>query len=164
MRTKRLFITITVVIAIFAIGIGAFGIVEMSRAGESLLSYVLFPGALLAMAALVFGIGRFIYKDASRHGMDPWLWTTIAVYVPNLIGVILYFVARGRSDTAGHASIPCRNCGRLLTDDQLYCPRCGTERGRLCERCRNPLHPSWEYCPGCGAGPIKHGEEMKSKE
>ncbi|WP_420901929.1 double zinc ribbon domain-containing protein [Paenibacillus dendritiformis] len=47
----------------------------------------------------------------------------------------------------------------MLTDDQLYCPRCGTERGRLCERCRNPLHPSWEYCPGCGAGPFKHGEE-----
>ncbi|MGG4395890.1 hypothetical protein ABEX25_16440 [Paenibacillus thiaminolyticus] len=48
------------------------------------------------MAALVLGIGRFIYKDAARHGMDPWLWATIAVYVPNLIGVILYFVARGR--------------------------------------------------------------------
>ncbi|MBG9792217.1 hypothetical protein ABD76_06760 [Paenibacillus dendritiformis] len=101
MRTKCLFIKITVIIAVFAIGIGGFGIVEMSRAGESLLAYVLFPGALLAMAALVLGIGRFIYKDAARHGMDPWLWATIAVYVPNLIGVILYFVARSRSETGG---------------------------------------------------------------
>ncbi len=39
-------------------------------------------------------VGWLVYRDASKRGMDPWLWATVAVFVPYLIGVITVRDAR----------------------------------------------------------------------
>ena len=47
----------------------------------------------LIVAAYVLLIG-YINGDAARRGMNRVLWTLLAIFVPNAIGIILYFVLR----------------------------------------------------------------------
>ncbi len=110
------------------------------------------PGPLIPMSFLVFVYiavtGWLVHRDASKRGMDPWLWATVAAFVPYFIGVIIYLVvSRTRAGTA------CSNCGESLRSDFRVCPHCGHARERLCEKCQKPLDREWKVCPYCGHSP-----------
>ena len=55
--------------------------------------------ALLIFTPLVFGIliliGVYVYRDAERRDMNGLLWALVAVFVPSLIGLIIYLLVRG---------------------------------------------------------------------
>lgn len=89
-------------------------------------------------------VATLVYRDARKRGMDPWLWATVAAFVPYLIGVIIYLVARS---TGGP---PCVSCGRKLQRDFAICPYCGASQQLLCPDCRKPVGPDWKACPYCG--------------
>src|SRR6185295_14796327 len=36
----------------------------------------------------------YIYGDAKRRGMRAGLWAALAFFIPNMIGIILYFILR----------------------------------------------------------------------
>src|SRR4051794_15250804 len=36
----------------------------------------------------------YIYGDAKRRGMRPLLWALLGFFIPNMIGIILYFILR----------------------------------------------------------------------
>ena len=112
-------------------------------------SIAITPMLTLMPLVLVFGLyaivaGSLVHRDASRRGMDPWLWTSIAVFVPAFIGVVIYLVVRTSS---GHS---CLNCGRAIEGDFRHCPYCGHSAGSHCSKCNRAIEAEWKVCPNCG--------------
>lgn len=76
-------------------------------------------GTCFALFTLALG---YVYGDARRRNMPAVPWTLIALFVPNLLGFLLYFVLRKP------LASPCPQCGQAITADQRFCPWCGYER------------------------------------
>lgn len=86
----------------------------------------------------------YIYRDAKRRGMSPILWTLVAILVPYLIGVLLYFVVREP------LPYPCPHCGVTVTSRFNYCPSCQSTLRPNCPQCRREISPDDRFCPYCG--------------
>ena len=56
------------------------------------------------LGAYVLLVG-YVYGDARRRGMNHVLWTLLAIFIPNAIGIILYFILRDP------VPVPCPTCG-----------------------------------------------------
>ena len=76
-------------------------------------------GTLFGLFVLALG---FVYGDARRRSMPAVPWTLIALFVPNLLGFLLYFVLRKPLAT------PCPQCGQAMTPEQRFCSWCGYQR------------------------------------
>jgi RNA polymerase subunit RPABC4/transcription elongation factor Spt4 len=101
----------------------------------------LLGGTLLLAYVLLIG---FVYVDAKRRGMRYVMWTLLAIFIPNTIGIILYFVMRDPMPT------PCPKCSRLSAQSFTFCPSCGAELMRTCKACHKKLGPGWSNCAYCG--------------
>lgn len=44
----------------------------------------------------------------------------------------------------------CPNCQALLTEEQNFCPECGTSFKKLCSNCKTELQEGQAFCPSCG--------------
>ena len=88
----------------------------------------------------------YVFGDARRRGMNHVLWTLLAIFIPNAIGVILYFILRDP------IPVPCPSCGALARKGHAYCAGCGTAVRVACPQCRQPVEPGWRNCARCGAG------------
>jgi hypothetical protein len=73
-------------------------------------------GAVIAI--WILGVG-YVNADARRRGMPPILWTLIVVFIPNLLGFLLYFALRRP------IALPCPHCGQPTTAGQRFCSWCG---------------------------------------
>jgi RNA polymerase subunit RPABC4/transcription elongation factor Spt4 len=93
--------------------------------------------------ALVLLIG-YVHMDAKRRGMRYILWTLLAIFIPNAIGIILYFILRDP------LLVPCPHCGAAVRQGFAFCPNCGTALARACPQCRRAIEPGWSHCPNCG--------------
>jgi hypothetical protein len=109
--------------------LGMFGIV--TAAGIFAASFILLIG--------------YINRDAKRRGMSPTLWTLVAIFVPYLVGVIVYFVMREP------LPYPCPHCGVTVTSRFNYCPSCQCTLRPNCPQCRREVRPEDRFCPHCGA-------------
>jgi RNA polymerase subunit RPABC4/transcription elongation factor Spt4 len=112
---------------------------KLSDVGKILLP--LLASTVCFVYALLIG---FIYVDAKRRGMRHVMWTLLAIFIPNAIGIILYFVMRDPMPT------PCPKCGRLSAQSFTFCPHCGSELMRTCRVCHKKLGPGWSNCAYCG--------------
>jgi hypothetical protein len=99
----------------------------------------------LIVAAYILLVG-YIARDAKRRGMRAVLWTLIAIFVPNAIGIILYFFMREPVMST------CPRCGTPAKPTFAYCHQCGTEIARACPKCRRPVEHDWKACAYCGTG------------
>lgn len=99
------------------------------------------PVALFLYVPLV----GYIYGDARRRGMRHLMWALLAVFIPNGIGIILYFVLRDP------ILVPCPSCGLPSRADFTFCPRCGAALAPSCPQCRRPVEAGWSNCAHCGA-------------
>jgi len=97
----------------------------------------------LAMYILLIG---YVNGDARRRGMRYVLWTLLAIFIPNAIGVILYFIMRER------LMRDCPGCGKRVRGMYTFCPLCGTEVVQSCPGCRRSIEAGWSHCPSCGKG------------
>lgn len=97
------------------------------------------PGTILVLL-----IG-YVYADSKRRGMRYVLWTFIAIFVPQGIGVILYFIMRDPLLS------PCPTCGSPARQGHAFCWKCGTSLGRACPQCRKSVEVAWTHCVYCGA-------------
>lgn len=93
-----------------------------------MLNMPLFIG-MMAAAFLLFGgamacFGIWTYRDAKSRGLEAGLWTVIVLLMPNLLGLLLYFLV-GRK----HRKISCPVCGGLTEPEKAYCSSCGTRLG-----------------------------------
>jgi Double zinc ribbon/Phospholipase_D-nuclease N-terminal len=86
----------------------------------------------------------YVNRDAARRGMSPTLWTLICLFVPNLIGFILYFMLRKPLPTQ------CPGCGFTVNDSFRFCPRCHYTLAPVCSSCGQPVRNDFACCPYCG--------------
>jgi|HubBroStandDraft_1064217.scaffolds.fasta_scaffold353001_2 RNA polymerase subunit RPABC4/transcription elongation factor Spt4 len=115
---------------------------EMARTPEALKWCLpIFVGAILATFVLLVG---YVYVDSKRRGMRYVMWTLLSIFIPNMIGIILYFLLRDPMPT------PCPKCGRMVRAGFAFCPSCGTELLRACKACHRKLEPGWVNCAYCG--------------
>jgi len=109
--------------------------------------------ALLVAAFLIAAaIASYVYHDARKRGLDPWLWATVAAFIPYFIGLIIYLVMR---KSARHR---CAKCGRSLQSDFSNCPYCGEPATLKCGKCGLAIAPDWKVCPRC-TSPLNGSEK-----
>lgn len=101
-------------------------------------------GISVSMFFYVLLIG-YICSDAKRRGMRHVMWTLLAIFIPNSIGVILYFVLRDP------LPVPCPTCGVPSGPGFAFCPKCGAELSPACPSCRRAVQRDWANCAYCGA-------------
>ena len=99
--------------------------------------------SLLLLAVPVF-IGVYVYRDATRRGMNGVLWTLVAIFAPSLIGLIIYLIVRGN-----YSDMKCSRCGTSVTEQYVVCPKCGAKLRPSCPGCAAPVEPDWRVCPRC---------------
>lgn len=104
-----------------------------------LLIFVLFA------VMIPIAIGVYVYKDASKRGMNALMWTVIAALAPGAIGFIVYLIVR-----SNHSDMKCMNCGANVMPNFVVCPHCGSGLKPTCTNCGYPIEPGWAVCPGCG--------------
>ena len=103
--------------------------------------FVVLVPALLGVFVVVIG---YVNADARRRGMRHVMWTLLAVFIPNALGIILYFLLRDPLMT------PCPSCGTLLKHGFAFCPKCGGALANACPQCRKPVEAGWSHCTTCG--------------
>jgi len=86
----------------------------------------------------------YVYGDARRRGMRPVMWTLLAFFIPNAIGVILYFILREPLLRG------CPSCGTQVSQGYAFCSKCGTALAHACPGCRAGVQPGWSHCTKCG--------------
>jgi uncharacterized membrane protein len=98
----------------------------------------------LLMAGWTLVIG-YVYGDARRRGMRYVMWTLLAIFIPNCIGIILYFILRD--------SMPCycSKCGSRAQQGHAFCPCCGASIMPACPQCHRAGQAGWSHCAWCGA-------------
>lgn len=109
------------------------------RWGQALFVY----GIFLFVVVYVALVG-YVYGDAKRRRMRYVMWTLLAIFIPNAIGMILYFILR---DPLWK---PCPGCGSLANTGLPFCPHCGSSLQPTCPNCGKPIEPSWANCGHCG--------------
>jgi RNA polymerase subunit RPABC4/transcription elongation factor Spt4 len=97
-------------------------------------------GAVLACYVILIG---YVNKDAERRGMSRLLWTLIAIFVPNGLGIVLYFVLR--KPRIAH----CPQCEAVVEPGFSFCPRCRTRLQPICPHCQRSVNLGDKFCPYC---------------
>ncbi len=87
----------------------------------------------------------YVSRDARRRGMRHVMWTLLAIFIPNAIGIILYFIVREP------LLMPCPSCATMVSHGAAFCSKCGAALGRACPECRSAVQPEWSHCTKCGA-------------
>jgi RNA polymerase subunit RPABC4/transcription elongation factor Spt4 len=100
------------------------------------------PGIVLAMLVLLIG---YVYGDAKRRGMHYVLWTLLAIFVPNAIGIILYFILRDAPPRT------CPGCSQIVKAAYAFCPHCSTNLMPACPSCKRGVEFGWKSCAHCGS-------------
>jgi hypothetical protein len=95
-----------------------------------------------AMYVLLVG---YVYSDAQRRGMRYIMWTLLSIFIPNAIGIILYFILREP------LLVACPSCGTQVRQGFAFCSKCGTALAHACSQCRSAVQPAWSHCTKCGA-------------
>src|SRR5262245_33588506 len=72
----------------------------------------------------------YIAGDAKRRGMRPVLWVLLSFLIPNMIGIILYFILRNPLLRT------CTQCGAKSAATFAFCPSCGAALSNACPSCR----------------------------
>lgn len=108
---------------------------------------LMIPVALLGavvLACYVLLIG-YINLDAGRRGMSRLAWTLLAIFVPNALGIVLYFVLRKPR------TLNCPQCATPVESGFGFCPRCRCRLGAVCPNCQRGVNPADKFCPYCGS-------------
>jgi hypothetical protein len=99
-------------------------------------------GTVMACYVLLIG---YVNSDAGRRGMSRLGWTLLAIFIPNALGIVLYFVLRKPLIAT------CPQCGGPLEPGFGFCPRCRHHLNPTCPKCQRSIHAGDKFCPYCGA-------------
>lgn len=106
---------------------------------------VVFSTGLSLLFPVMILLYGYVYGDAKRRLMRAWLWLLLAILIPNLIGVVLYFFMREPLPVA------CGACSAPVKPGFAFCPSCGSNVQPACPRCAKAVEPEWSNCAYCGA-------------
>ena len=106
----------------------------------------LIPGVLISVSLFFYILlVGYIAGDARRRGMRVVLWVLLAFFIPQAIGIILYFILREPLLKS------CPACGTKANSALAFCPTCGAPLSAACPSCRSAVEPGWSHCGRCGA-------------
>ena len=114
--------------------------------GSTIVLVPLFLLMMIVLTVVPILLAVFVYRDAKARGMEPLLWTLLAVFAPGFIGLIVYLVVR-----RDHFKLMCPKCGGEVQQGFVSCPSCGQKLSANCSHCGTALHPEWKLCPQCGS-------------
>src|SRR5260370_28641271 len=118
--------------------------IVLSETGAPLIARVIAPIVLpLILAGYTLLVG-YVYGDARRRGMRYVMWTLLAIFLTNGIGIILYFILREP------LLAYCSRCGAGVQPSHAFCPRCGAAVQPSCHACHRTLQPGWTHRAWCG--------------
>jgi RNA polymerase subunit RPABC4/transcription elongation factor Spt4 len=131
------------------IGLIGFAVIAWQAPGggpATSLGWIVVPFVILAPLAFLYVllIG-YVYGDARRRGMRQVLWTLLAIFVPNGIGILIYFLLRQPPQ------VSCPRCQAQLQPGLSFCPNCGSPMGPACPQCHRLTEAGWSHCGHCGA-------------
>jgi peptidoglycan/LPS O-acetylase OafA/YrhL len=86
----------------------------------------------------------YVNGDARRRGMRYVMWTLLAIFLANGIGIILYFILRDP------LLVHCTRCGAGVQPGHAFCPHCGVGVQPACQGCHRTIQPGWTHCAWCG--------------
>jgi Double zinc ribbon len=86
----------------------------------------------------------YVFADARRRAMRYVMWTLLSVFIPDAIGIILYFILRDPMPK------PCPGCSTPVKAGFTFCPHCGTSLSPTCTNCGRAVEFGWTNCPHCG--------------
>jgi hypothetical protein len=98
--------------------------------------------AATLLASYVVLVG-YVNQDAGRRGMSRPLWTLIAIFVPNGLGIVLYFILR--NPRRAH----CSQCEAEVEPSFSFCPRCRNRLQPACPHCQHSVAIGDKFCPYC---------------
>jgi len=101
---------------------------------------IIMPALLAGYTLLI----AYVYGDARRRGMRHVLWTLLAIFLFNGIGIILYFILRDP------LMVYCSRCGAGVHPSHAFCPKCGGGVQPSCRQCHRTIQPGWSHCAWCG--------------
>ena len=99
-------------------------------------------GTILGCYILLIG---YVNRDAGRRGMSRLGWTLLAIFIPNALGIVLYFVLRKPRIAT------CPQCGNALQPGFNFCPHCSYKLSPSCPQCQRAVGANDTYCPYCAA-------------
>ena len=102
-----------------------------------------------AIACYILLIG-YVNRDAGRRGMSRLGWTLLAIFIPNALGIVLYFVLRKPR------TLTCPQCGAIIEPGFGFCPRCRCRLNAVCPQCQRGVHEGDKFCPYC-SGELRAG-------
>ena len=97
-----------------------------------------------AVGCYILLIG-YVNRDAGRRGMNRILWTVLAIFIPNALGIVLYFVLRKPR------TLHCPQCGAVVEPGFGFCPRCRCHLKSVCPQCQRSVNAGDKFCPYCAA-------------
>jgi RNA polymerase subunit RPABC4/transcription elongation factor Spt4 len=119
--------------------------VTVGKPGDPPLPFRVFLTLFVPIPLTVYALLiAYINADARRRGMRHVLWTLLAIFIPNGIGIILYFIFREP------LLLACPACGATAKQIFAFCPACGATLQRACPACRKAVEANWTNCPYCG--------------
>ncbi len=98
----------------------------------------------LFLAGYTLLIG-YVNGDARRRGMRYVMWTLLAIFLANGIGIILYFILRDP------LLVYCPRCSAGVQPSHAFCPRCGAGVQPACRACHRTVQTGWTHCAWCGS-------------
>lgn len=104
----------------------------------------LLAAVMATLVACYVVLIRYINADAGRRGMSRVWWTLLAIFVPNGLGIVLYFVLR--KPRAAH----CPQCSAQVEPGFSFCPRCSYRLQPACPTCHRSVDFADKFCPYCG--------------
>jgi hypothetical protein len=87
----------------------------------------------------------YVCGDAKRRGMRYVVWTLLAIFIPNALGIILYFLLRDPLPST------CPECSIVVGGTYAFCPKCGTTLNPACPNCHRAVDRTWSNCAYCGS-------------
>lgn len=118
--------------------------------------------------ALWFAMAVWTYRDISTRSENPMvqIFSTLVVVLGFLPGLVIYLLLRPRETLEAsyqraieedylaqelNSTPMCPTCGRIIRDEFIFCPSCGTEMRQACHSCGRLVDADWIVCAYCGA-------------
>lgn len=105
---------------------------------------IMLPLAMTVVTFIYVMLIGFVYGDSKQRGMRYVMWTLLATFLPDAIGIILYFILRDP------LPVTCPHCGTQVLSKFTFCPSCGTSLKPTCPHCGQAVEPNWSNCGNCG--------------
>jgi len=130
-------------LTLFIVGQIVAQIVHVFDKGGPLIAYMGFTAGVALFIGFFLLFFGYINRDAKRRGMNSTLWTLLAIFVPYLIGVIIYFLMR--------EPLPynCPGCGAIVNARFNFCPACKYNLRPSCPQCKREVRLENKFCPYC---------------